>query len=273
MVKGPFLVDGHVHYYSRFDRDVFFNSALANFRSVQGVSRTNAEYAGWLLFAESAGMNYFRRFQASVGRDLGGQWAFRQTDETGSLIARHRHGSKLLLIAGRQVVTAEQLEVLTLCCETELSGGRTLPAVVEAAQALNAIVVLPWGFGKWWFRRGTRVRDFIRMAAPADIFVGDNGGRAGLVPRPRFLRIAASRGIRTLSGSDPLPLESEVKRIGRYGFVVDGTVDVMRPAHGLKWLLKAGGGEPLSYGRFLGPVGFWRNQLMIRSMSRRSSLA
>ena len=264
IVRGPFLIDGHVHFYPCFDRDLFFDSALANFRSAAGAVRGNAKYAGWLLFTESAGMNYFQRFRTAAGPAVGNGWAFYRTDEADSLVAQRDADAKLLIVAGRQIVTAEGLEVLALCCGTELDDGRPLSTVVEAANAQGAIVVLPWGFGKWWFRRRALITDFVRSAGPTDIFLGDNGGRARLGPRPRPFRLARSRGIRILPGSDPLPLDSEMKRVGSYGFALEGTIDPSRPAASLRRLVGTGAGQPLPYGRLIGPIGFCRNQLLIR---------
>ena len=269
VTSGPFLIDGHVHFYPAFDRDLFFDNALANFRSAAGPLRTNAEYAGWLLFAESASMNYFQRFRDGAGRTAGDGWTFHGTDEAGSLVAQRGADAKLLLVAGRQIITTEGLEVLALCCDKEIDDGQPLPAVVRAASRLDAIVVLPWAFGKWWFRRGDLISEFIESARPVSIFLGDNGGRPRFGPRPRPFRLAESRGIRILPGSDPFPLSSDVKRIGSYGFAIDGMVERSRPAAGLKRLLRNGFGQPLPYGNLIGVIGFCRNQLLIRINAQR----
>ena len=125
-VGGPFLIDGHVHYYPNFDRDRFFDSAFANFRSVPGVRGTASKYAGWLLFAESAGMHYFRRFRNAAG-EAGGGWTFHGTNEAESLVAQRDADARLLLIAGRQIITSEGLEVLALGCDAEVDDGQPLP--------------------------------------------------------------------------------------------------------------------------------------------------
>lgn len=264
VLSGPFLIDGHVHYYPNFDRDRFFDSALANFRSAAGALGTNAEYAGWLLLAESAGMHYFRRFRDTAGQTADGVWTIHGTGEAESLVARRDTGAGLLLLAGRQIITAEGLEVLALCCDADADDGQPLPAVVDAARRLDAIVVLPWAFGKWWFRRGDLIDEFVKSAEPTRIFLGDNGGRTRLGPRPRPFRVAESRGIRILPGSDPFPLSSDARRIGSYGFAIDGTIERSRPAAGLKRLLGNGVGRPLPYGDPVGVIGFCRNQLLIR---------
>ena len=269
-VSGPFLIDGHVHYYPNFDRDLFFDSALANFRSAAGAHATNPEYAGWLLLAESAGMHCFRRFRDTAGQTAGGVWTIQATGEGESLVARRGTGAGLLLVAGRQVITAEGLEVLALCCDATLDDGRPLRTVVEAARGLDAIVVLPWAFGKWWFRRGDLIDEFVKSAEPTHVFLGDNGGRTRLGPRPRPFRVAESRGIRVLPGSDPFPLRCDAGRTGSYGFVIDGTIERSRPAAGLKRLLRNGVEPPSPYGDPIGVIGFCRNQLLIRLNPQRT---
>jgi hypothetical protein len=262
-VRGPFLLDGHVHFYPCFDRDRFFDSALSNFRNAAGAVPRNAGHAGWLLFTESAGMEHFRRFRAAAGGSAEGGWTFHRTDEADSLVARRDEGGSLLLVAGRQIITGEGLEVLALCCDAAFDDGLPLTAAVEAARARDAVVALPWGFGKWWFRRGALIDRFVRSARPTDVFLGDNGGRPRLGGEPRLFRLAALRGIGILAGSDPFPLAHEVKRIGRYGFILDGTIDPLRPAAGLRRLMGADA-RPSLYGHAVGPLAFCRNQLMLR---------
>ena len=269
IVSGPFLIDGHVHYYPSFDRDGFFDSALANFRRAAGALGSTSEYAGWLLFAESAGMNYFRRFRDAAGRAAGDVWTFHQTGEAESLVAQRDAGARLLLIAGRQIITAEGLEVLALCCDAEVGDGQPLASVIGAASRLDAIVVLPWAFGKWWSGRGVLIDRLVRSIHPTRIFLGDNGGRTQLIPRPGPFRVAESRGIGILPGSDPFPLRRDQKRIGGYGFAIDGTIERSGPAAALKRLLRNGTGRPLPYGNRIGVLGFCRNQLLIRINAER----
>ena len=269
IVSGPFLIDGHVHYYPNFDRDGFFDSALANFRHAAGAFGSTSEYAGWLLFAESAGMNYFRKFRNAAGRAAGAVWTFHETGEAESLVARRDADASLLLIAGRQIITTEGLEVLALCCDADVRDGQPLPSVIEAASRLDAITVLPWAFGKWWSGRGGLIDRLVRSIHPTCIFLGDNGGRTQLAPRPRPFRVAESRGIGILPGSDPFPLRCDQKRVGGYGFAIDGTIERFRPAAALKRLLRNGTGRPLPYGNRIGMLGFCRNQLLIRLNAER----
>ena len=265
IVSAPFPVDGHVHFYPEFERQEFLDSALANFRRVPGAAFARSAHSGCLLFAETPALDYFRRFRDLAGKpsDLD-TWTFHETAETLSLVAQRDPDTTLLLVAGRQVVTTERVEVLTLCCDERFEGDRPLSTVVEIAQSHDAVVVLPWGFGKWSFRRGACIADFLKTVAPASVFLGDNGGRARLGPRPRLFRLAEDRGVGILSGSDPLPLRSEVKRVGGYGFLLPAAIDPLRPAAALKRLLQNRAAPPLPYGRLIDPMHFCRNQIMLR---------
>ena len=269
IARGPFLIDGHVHFHPSFDRDRFLDSAAANFRQAAGSLGANTEYRGCLLLAESAGMHYFRSFRDAASRTAG-SWTFHRTAEAGSVLAQRAADTRLLLVAGRQIITTERLEVLALCCNGEVDDGLPLLEVVHAANSLDAIVVLPWAFGKWWFRRGNIIDRFVRSAQATGIFLGDNGGRIRFGPRPRPFRVAESRGIRILPGSDPLPFDSDMRRIGSYGFAIDGKIETARPAAGLKHLLRNPATHPLPYGNLIGMPGFCRNQLLIRISPQRT---
>ena len=71
------------------------------------------------------------------------------------------------------------------------------------------------GLRKWWYRRGNLVDHFLKSPQASEIFLGDNGGRLRFGPRPRLFRVAEPRGIRVLPGSDPFPLDTDVKRDGK----------------------------------------------------------
>ena len=265
--RRPVLIDGHVHFYPGFAATCFSRHALANPAAADSL-RGSTEYAGWLLFAESAGMSYFRRFRDAAGRTAD-RWTLHRTGEAGSLVAQRDADARLLLIAGRQVITAEGLELLALCCDAEVDDGQPLPRAIHTANGLDAIVVLPWAFGKWWYGRGALVDEFLKSPRATGVFLGDNGGRLRLGPRPRLFRVAESRGIPVLPGSDPFPLDSDMKRIGSYGFAIEGTIERFRPAASLKRLLRDGTARPRPYGDLIDAIGFCRNQLMIRINAQR----
>ena len=75
-------------------------------------------------------------------------------DEAESLTASSKSGQDLSIVAGRQIVTAENLEILALGFDAGLDDGLPIDEVILAVQAAGALCVLPWGFGKWTGKRG-----------------------------------------------------------------------------------------------------------------------
>ena len=72
-------------------------------------------------------------------------------------------------------------------------------------RAVEALPVLPWGFGKWLGICGPLIAEEIATARPGELFLGDNSGRPAMSPRPRLFARAEARGLAVLPGSDPLP--------------------------------------------------------------------
>jgi hypothetical protein len=207
------VVDGHVHLDSA-DPDLLDNAARSLSRSA---ARTPD--IGVLMLTEVAGVSRFDAFGPK---------------EAESISFWHRKPGRLplLVVAGRQIVTAEKLEVLALGTRDALPDGAPLPAVLGWCRQQEALAVLPWGVGKWLGRRGTLVTEALAGEDPRHFALGDNGGRPG------FWRVAAfdaarRRGMKILPGSDPLPLAGQSARIGRFGFGLEIEMDDRAPARSL----------------------------------------
>jgi hypothetical protein len=265
-----FLVDGHVHLYDVYDRDVFFDSALANLRAAARQLGAEDDWWGCLLLSETSRDDAFDELTKPVSPPGSGRWWFARTDDDGALVASCAGGDgRLLVIAGRQIQTAEGLEVLGLCCRARWPDGTPLRATLDALRSRDAVAVLPWGFGKWWSDRGRLVRDLLMSGDANDIHLGDNGGRPELLGRPALLRLAERRGVKILPGSDPLPIPAEARSVARCGFVLEGTIDLARPASGLKALLRAQAMQPRAFGRHEHLPRFFWNQILLRLPGQR----
>lgn len=245
------LVDSHVHFHPCYDLPAFLNGALRNFRKA-GQAGT-----GYLLLTESAGAHWFRRWRD--GLSAGGGWRFERTLEEESLLAVNGMGERLVLVAGRQIVARERLEVLALGKDLELPDGLPLPEVLERVRESGALPVLPWGFGKWWGRRGAVVAE--TLGQDGELFLGDNGGRLGV--EPALFRQARRLGIRLLPGSDPLPFSRHEGLAGSYGFVLTHAVDLDRPLSPASTLLRRirASGQLRAFGRRAGLPRFLRDQV------------
>lgn len=272
------LLDAHVHFHAVFSRRSFFDGALANLRSAAGELGLAADTVGCLMFTESRGANAFEVFlqEADGAPRSGGEqsWSFERTDEDNSLWAvRDSPRRRLLLIAGRQLVTREGLEVLALGCTAELADGKALGPAIDVTLAAGAIPVVPWGFGKWWGRRGALLAELLQGPGERRFFVGDNGGRAALLPRPRMFETAAQNGIFVLPGSDPLPFAPQTTKAGRCGFRLQVALDERRPAAQLLAMLRDGDRQPRVFGRYESLAGFIGQQVAMQLHKRRRRAA
>jgi hypothetical protein len=270
--KELILVDGHVHIHNCCDLTYFLDSAFQNFTvaSKAWKSSTFDAYIGALLLAESAGANWFARLERHVNCDNGeiGGWRLIRTAENCSLLGQRSAAETILVIAGRQIVTAEKLEVLALCTDDSFEDGLPLDETVGNARKAGSLVVLPWGTGKWWGKRGKILQRFLESQPPNDIFLGDNSGRPIFWRNPAHFKRAWARGIRILPGSDPLPFSSECWRAGSFGFALTEKISFEHPAADVKRILLESRSEPQPYGSLERPYRFLRNQIAMQLRKR-----
>ena len=261
------LVDAHVHVHPCFDDATFLDSSAANFQRGAAQVGVPEPYAGCLLLAEAGETRWFRR-RREGGQGRSGDWTFEPTEEDCSITARHTSGERLFLIAGRQVATREGIEALALGRDVEIPDGLALAETLDRIRAAEALPVLPWGFGKWWLRRGSLVEETFRKRGSEELFLGDNGGRLGgrlgIAAAPRLFREARSQGVPVLPGSDPLPLAEHCARAGSYGLVLSGPLDEAHPAACVLRGIRRLKGQPRSYGRCADLTSFLRDQAALR---------
>lgn len=257
------LVDAHVHVHPGFARDAFLEATLGNFRRAAIELGLGEGFLGCLLLAEMGPARWFHR--AWRGEEGEGTWCFERTGEAESLVARRVSGEQLLVIAGRQIATREGLEVLALAGEAGVPDGLLFGETLHRVRASGALPVLPWGFGKWWGRRGALVAGALDRRGSALLFLGDNGGRPDLSGEPRLFREAQARGVAVLPGSDPLPLPWHAGRAGSYGFVLEEGLDPERPAGELRQRVRDLHRSPRVFGRRAPLPRFLRDQVALRS--------
>jgi hypothetical protein len=263
------LVDAHVHIYECFDVSTLLDAAIANFQT-EAARRGNGEtFAGALLLTESRGYNWFSRLRAHAESavQLGG-WRFELTEEPSSLQARRGDGALLILIAGRQIATSEDLEVLALGTDTTFDDGLTLTETIEKVQRARGLPTIPWGAGKWLGTRGSLLTKVMEKSDSHELFLGDNSGRPVFWKRPFHFELATRRGIRILPGTDPLPFRSEQARAGSFGLAVRAGLDLNRPASDLKQILRNQSITMQSYGHLESVLRFVRHQVTIQLRKR-----
>ena len=134
------------------------------------------------------------------------------------------------VIAGRQVVTAEKLEVLALFVANPIEDGRPIRDVISRVEALGGLTgACPGGsengtggVERCWI-------SYLRNPTGQWFCLGDNGGRPAFLPEPRQFRFAREVGIPILPGSDPLPFATEDGGAGSFGCCIDAEVSLRQP--------------------------------------------
>jgi hypothetical protein len=265
-LAGTFLIDAHVHCHGCFAEAAFLDDAAEGFTAAARGLGIAGPAIGWLLFAEMYGDDYFDALR--TGRVGPAGWILAATLEDTSLIARRQDGQTMVLVAGRQLTTQEGLEVLALGSSAILAEGEDLATTVERVRAQGAVAVLPWGFGKWWGRRGRTLTRYLDTVEQTGVFLGDNASRPAQLPPPPQFAQGAGRGLFVLPGSDPLPLSAGAAGVARYGLVLEGAVDADRPAAGLLRLLAGLRQQPASFGRRDGIAACLLKQLALQWQKR-----
>jgi hypothetical protein len=268
-LAGHFLIDAHVHCHRCYAAPAFLDHAAAGFAAAARELGLAAPAIGWLLLAELADDHYFDDLRHRRLEPPG--WTLGATREDISLIARREEAPTIVLVAGRQATTSEGLEVLALGSDAPLADGERLATTIEHVRASGAVAVLPWGFGKWWGRRGRTITRYLETVAGGGVFLGDNAGRPELLPAPPQFAHGAARGLFVLPGSDPLPLSTAAAKVGRYGCVLEGAVDAARPAAGLLRLLTDLPRQPASFGRRDGLAACLVKQVAMQWRKRRQA--
>lgn len=254
------LVDAHVHLHPCFDLADFLTAARTNFQAQAKQLDLSQPIVGALMLAEVSGVYAFADLisqQAQINQRLS-DWTVSPTEEATSLRFTHTSGDTLLVIAGRQAVTQEKIEVLALATTADIPDGLSLEETLERAISADSLSVLPWGVGKWIGKRGKLVQTQLQ-AASQSLFAGDNGGRPNFWPLPAYCQ-----NLIPLPGSDPLPLPSEVSRPGSFGFAIEGHFDWSQPGESLKQILRSSESCIQAYGRLQSPWQFVQNQSLLR---------
>lgn len=266
------LVDAHVHLRPCFAISPFLEGAHESFKRAACSYSSDVPFVGVLCFTDSHQSEGFSRLidyckTRGIDEERWKGWGVQPTMESTSvcLIAREdQTGNALIGIAGRQIVSQEHLEVLAIGTDEQFAQDAPITDVIcDIAQA-GAIPIIPWGVGKWWNTRGRIIERLVQRTDLPDFFLGDSGNRPAFWPQPSQFRQARALGIKNLPGSDPLPVRSDIRRVGSFGFALEGPLDWDRPVHDLKEKLLDPRTAVRPYGERESALRFVRNQVMMQ---------
>ena len=233
-------IDAHVHLHSASEALVALGIANDRLAAAGGE-------VGVVMLAERDGYDVFDSLRHELIA----------TDEPESLW--FDESRKLLVLAGRQIVSSEKLEILALATGACMPDGAPAEKVVADMDAADAIVVLPWGVGKWLGKRGALVNRLTSAADRARLFLGDNGGRPAAWRVPQF-----DGKLKTLAGSDPLPLPGWPQAIGSFGSTLNVALEPSTPSASLKRALRDPATPLESFGKLASPLRFLVDQTRLR---------
>jgi hypothetical protein len=218
------VVDTHVHIYPVYELGAFVEGAAARLRALAPGAKPAlclTERTGQHLFADLMG-------QAVLP---GTEWPLQTIEGPGGMaLCVKAPAGPIYILPGRQVATAERLEVLALGRDLMLADGTPAGELIGAILEAGGVPVLTWAFGKWWLGRAPIVRALIEQFAPEQLWIGDTTMRPREWPRGGIMRRAIADGARLLAGGDPLPSAGEATRAGRYATLLTGSLDERDPA-------------------------------------------
>lgn len=142
----------------------------------------------------------------------------------GALRIRHREGrGEFYLLPGQQIITSENIEVLSLSASQRVEEGRSARETVQDVLDCGGLPVVAWAPGKWFGSRGQVVNELLDQFTPAQLALGDTTLRPLGWLLPIIMRKARRRGFKILYGSDPLPFKGEEKLPGCYRTILQSS--------------------------------------------------
>jgi len=237
LTQSTLVVDGHVHIYPQYPWADAVKALIRNLTAAIRTTESPPHVIPLGLLTESKATRFYQNMMETGIPLTEGSLQVEAGPDTDSLIIREDGTVKGYLIAGRQIVTLEKLEVLALGKDLSIFNGLPLTDTLQAITAQGAVPVLSWSPGKWFFGRGKLVQSLINTHTPGSFLLGDIGLRPTLWPLPRLMKMAGQRGFKTICGSDSLPFPGEECWIGRTGFEITGNFNALKPATSLRAIL------------------------------------
>jgi hypothetical protein len=258
-------LDAHAHVYPFYDVPHLLLAALDH------MPRSAPTDLRVLCLAERADCSFFQALAQDEIRLPADRWRIVAWDPAGGVKIRHLPDHRdLWILAGRQIVAAERIEVCSLFSDDPIADGLPAREIIRTILASGGVPALDWAPGKWLFRRGHLVRALAAEYSLAQLLLIDTSLRPIGWPAPRLYAVARKQGRAVLAGSDPLPFAGEEIHAGSYhcDFSIPAPTDPTRIVAALKTALTAGNLPVAQGGRRGSPQAVIQR---LRSLSRSAS--
>ena len=269
------LIDTHVHIYDCYNIKRFFNEAFSNFSYYNKKLKLAEKFVCALFLTESNSFQYFDKLRDNsnnIIQDLEKEGFFKkESDESCSLVFETAGSNYIIIIAGQQIITEEKLEVLSLGTQQKIEYSLVLEETVRRINNIGAIPVLPWGVGKWLGKRNEVLNVFIKKNHATKFFLGDNSGRPAMFKVPAQFKFSGQNKKLVLRGSDSLPIKSQERKAGSFGFYFVSDLDISNPFRDIKKMIYNLESEPDNYGKLENIFDFFKNQIMLRLAKTRTN--
>lgn len=236
MGKATLAIDGHVHLYPVYDVPAAVECGVQHLRN-HAEKFNSAVISVWLL-VERSDANFFEQIYRNPSQFSREGLKFDRGQDDLTITVAKDDAMMLYLFAGRQLVTSEGLEVLSLVSNLNIPDRQqSMDQVIQAVKHSGGISALNWAPGKWFFQRGQVIARQIATRSVDEIFIGETTLRPTLWPEPKLIQKARKKGFPIIAGSDPLPFPGEEQGIGSYGFLIEGEFDPEQPSQSLRNLI------------------------------------
>ena len=206
------VIDTHVHIYPFYDIADALSATLANLSTL---SKSAVKIA---CLTEGGECNVYDAIASGEYSEV--EAVFAVTQQPDSLLLQHKEidgqAGAFHLLPGQQVVTAENIEILSLSCKNRVAQQQPARETVGKIRDAGGVPVVAWGLGKWLGSRGKVVRDLLDHFGPEELAVGDTSMRPRFCWPSSVIARARRLGYRILCGSDPLPVLGEESQPGTY---------------------------------------------------------
>jgi len=241
-----YAIDTHLHIYPFYS----LHQALATL--MDNLRKHDAQAIKVGCLTERYDCDVYRQLASDPGEAVTSAFDIQPSMSGHSLkITSRLSGEVLHLLPGQQIITVENLEVLSLNCPTRVEEGLPANQTIRNVLQSGGVPVIAYGFGKWLGKRGKIVNQLIDEFDPGELAIGDTTMRPYGWGTPVAFRRARQKGMKILHGSDPLPFGGEEIRPASY--ITRISLDDDDPELAMKTIL-ASKSTPVPAGRRNTPI-------------------